>query len=100
MRERVDLKSPVREYRPPGSVRGAPGNRCPYLDERRKQKWKKGYAQLSGFLLSQFLLSALPSALARGLRPFGVTSRVLRIGTQCAKGYDLADFTEAFSRFL
>ena len=32
MRERVDLKSPVREYRPPGSVRGAPGNRCPYLD--------------------------------------------------------------------
>ncbi len=32
MRERVDLKSPVREYRPPGSVRGAPGNRRPYLD--------------------------------------------------------------------
>src|SRR5262245_39659371 len=32
MRERVVLKSPVREYRPPGSVRGAPGNRCPYLD--------------------------------------------------------------------
>jgi hypothetical protein len=27
MRERVDLKSPVRENRPPGSVRGAPGNR-------------------------------------------------------------------------
>jgi len=33
MRERVDLKSPVREYRSPGSVRGAPGNRCPYLDK-------------------------------------------------------------------
>jgi hypothetical protein len=32
MRERVDLKSPVRENRPPGSVRGAPGNRRPYLD--------------------------------------------------------------------
>jgi len=32
MRKRVDLKSPVREYRPPGSVRGAPGNRRPYLD--------------------------------------------------------------------
>jgi hypothetical protein len=27
------LKSPVREYRPPGSVRGAPGNRRPYLDK-------------------------------------------------------------------
>ena len=35
MRERVDLKSPVRENRPPGSVRGAPGNRCPYLDMAR-----------------------------------------------------------------
>ena len=33
-RERVNTKSPVREYRPPGSVRGAPGNRCPYLDKR------------------------------------------------------------------
>ena len=34
MRERVDLKSPVRENRPPGSVRGAPGNRRPYRDIR------------------------------------------------------------------
>jgi hypothetical protein len=25
-------KSPLREYRPPGSVRGASGNRRPYLD--------------------------------------------------------------------
>jgi transposase len=32
MRERVNLKSPVRENRSPGSVRGAPGNRRPYLD--------------------------------------------------------------------
>ena len=29
---RVSLRSPVREYCTPGSVRGAPGNRCPYLD--------------------------------------------------------------------
>jgi hypothetical protein len=34
MRKRVDLKSPVRENRPPGSVRGARGNPCPYLDIR------------------------------------------------------------------
>ena len=33
MRERVILKSPVREYCTLGSVRGAPGNRCPYLDK-------------------------------------------------------------------
>jgi len=32
--KRVDLKSPVRENRPPGSVRGAPGNRRPYRDRR------------------------------------------------------------------
>src|SRR5262245_6438202 len=38
MRERVDLKSPVRDYRPPGSVRGAPGNRCPYLDTFNVQR--------------------------------------------------------------
>ena len=38
MRERVDLKSPVREYRPPGSVRGAPGNRRPYLDKPEGKK--------------------------------------------------------------
>jgi hypothetical protein len=32
MRERVELKSPVREYRPPGSVRGVAANRHPYRD--------------------------------------------------------------------
>jgi hypothetical protein len=31
----VDLKSPVQEYCPPGSVRGARGNPCPYLDRFR-----------------------------------------------------------------
>ena len=30
--QRVRWKSPVREYCTPGSVRGAPGNRRPYLD--------------------------------------------------------------------
>jgi len=32
-RRRASAKSPVREYRPPGSVRGAPGDRRPYLDK-------------------------------------------------------------------
>jgi hypothetical protein len=40
------------------------------------------------------------SWLARGLQPFGISPRVMRIGAQCAKGYDLADFTDAFVRFL
>jgi hypothetical protein len=39
MRERVNVKSPVRENRPPGSVRGAPGNWRPYLDKR---EWTLG----------------------------------------------------------
>ena len=36
VRERVAVKSPVRENRPPGSVRGAPGNRRPYRDPTRQ----------------------------------------------------------------
>ncbi len=32
IRKRVFLKSPVREIRTPGSVRGAPGNRSLYRD--------------------------------------------------------------------
>jgi hypothetical protein len=43
------LKSPVREYCTPGSVRGAPGNRCPYLD--KSQGGDRG---------GQWLLLALP----------------------------------------
>jgi hypothetical protein len=31
VREGVVVKSPVREYCTPGSVRGSPGNRRPYL---------------------------------------------------------------------
>jgi hypothetical protein len=57
MRERVDLKSPVRENRPPGSVRGAPGNRRPYLD-KKKRKWRsrrrrRKFTEKSGASLKQ-----------------------------------------------
>ena len=37
VRERVEVKSPVRENCTPGSVRGAPGNRRPYRDRRADQ---------------------------------------------------------------
>src|ERR1035441_2012264 len=37
-RRRASAKSPVREYRPPGSVRGALGNRRPYLDKAESEK--------------------------------------------------------------
>src|ERR1035438_5319801 len=46
-RRRASAKSAVREYRPPGSVRGALGNRRPYLDkaetgERKSQSENQG----------------------------------------------------------
>jgi hypothetical protein len=40
--ERVMMKSPVRENRPPGSVRGAPGNRRPYRDPVPILPWEAG----------------------------------------------------------
>src|ERR1017187_2667876 len=42
-------ESPVREYRPPGSVRGAPGNRCPYLDKAEsRNQTSAGKGQSAG----------------------------------------------------
>ena len=38
--------------------------------------------------------------LARQLQQFGITSRNIRIGNGQAKGYYLADFSQAFSCFL
>jgi len=38
--------------------------------------------------------------LARRLRSFGISPRTIRIGDDRAKGYDVADFTEAFERYL
>ena len=38
--------------------------------------------------------------LARRLRGFGINSRTLRIGDQRAKGYETADFADAFDRYL
>lgn len=38
--------------------------------------------------------------LANRLRPFGILTKTLRIGTDRAKGYDLTTFDEAFGRYL
>src|SRR5207237_900561 len=38
--------------------------------------------------------------LARRLRSFGIKSKTLRIGNDRAKGYELAEFTDAFERYL
>jgi putative DNA primase/helicase len=41
-----------------------------------------------------------PNGLAYLLRDFGIMPRTLRIGEDRAKGYDIADFADAFSRYL
>ena len=46
--ERVVVKSPVRENRPPGSVRGAPGNWRPYRDPPRELKVAKDLTLAAG----------------------------------------------------
>ena len=60
MRERVNVKSPVREYCTPGSVRGAPGNRCPYLDKQttKPQMLETGLNDFAqpGFFMGQRVL--------------------------------------------
>jgi hypothetical protein len=38
--------------------------------------------------------------LARNLVAFGIHSKTLRVGEERAKGYELADFREAFGRYL
>jgi hypothetical protein len=51
MRERVDLKSPVQEYCPPGSVRGARGNPRPHLDLAGQAPGRQGSVFLGCKLL-------------------------------------------------
>ena len=41
-----------------------------------------------------------PNQLANLLRGFGVLSRTIRVGDSTAKGYDMAGFSDAFSRWL
>ena len=38
--------------------------------------------------------------LANQLRKFGIAPRCIRIGTETRRGYDIADFADAFARFL
>lgn len=41
-----------------------------------------------------------PNQIANMIRGFGVSSRTVRIGETTAKGYDMGDFTDAFTRYL
>ena len=41
-----------------------------------------------------------PNQLANQLRKFGIASRAIRVGTETPRGFLLADFADAFDRFL
>ena len=70
MRERVDLKSPVLENGPPGSVRGASGNRRPYLDNYGESN--TGAPLLNDSLISGCGYAALCSIAVVGARRLAV----------------------------
>jgi hypothetical protein len=68
-RVRAFLRSPVREIRTPGSARGAPGNRCPYLN---RQEMKS--------LNIVFYLAAFIATFARAeLEPVGESGPHVRV---------------------
>ena len=81
-RRRVWLKSPVRENRPPGSVRGAPGNRRPYRDKLGLRLIQRQCTQPTGAALAWFLAFdlLLRSPITKGLvacsqtQPYGSPS--------------------------
>ena len=62
-------------------------NQLTALEERSWGEWRYGKA-----------LS--PSQLAKLLRPFGVRSRTIRLPERVLKGYQKADFHDAFTRYL
>ena len=78
MRERVDLKSPVREYRPPGSVRGAPGNRRPYLDKTEMLKAARAKAEM--------LVRSEKTCVGEGESPSSLEARLPEFGTKVMNG--------------
>ena len=47
-----------------------------------------------------FLTPMTSRSLGHHLHRFGISSRCLRIDRQSVKGYELADFSNAFTRFL
>jgi len=54
----------------------------------------------SGFEPKALQPQLTPRSLGHRLHGLGICARSLRIGSQCAKGYELADFDQAFARFL
>jgi len=62
--------------------------------------WQSAVGPSSAGLRSGDTSQSALNWLARRLRQFGISSRNIREGGLRAKGYDLADFTGAFDRFL
>ena len=49
----------MRENRTPGSVQGAPGNRCPYCDENFERRYPKREAMARAFLAGNYTMQEI-----------------------------------------
>ena len=90
------MKSPVRENRPPGSVRGALGNWRPYLDKRGLQdygtEWKsrnwerrKQKAEIGG-ANAEKLVRSEKTCVSEGESPSSLEARLPEFGTKVMNG--------------
>lgn len=73
------------------------------IDKIASKDLAERLAQIEGRPWAEFGKQRRPisaNQLANLLRGFGVSSRTVRLGDGTAKGYDIADFSDAFSRYL
>jgi len=62
--------SPVRESRPPGSVRGASSNGCPYRDRSEISSWMRVRTLVSGHARPPYYLNPQPLPPLKNPRPW------------------------------
>ena len=72
-------------------------------DKLPSAKVAEALANIEGRPWAEFGKARKPisaNQLANQLRKFGIAPHPVRLGTEVARGYDLADFADAFARFL
>jgi putative DNA primase/helicase len=72
-------------------------------DKMPSAKLAEALAHMEGRPWPEFGKARKPitaNQLANQLRKFGIGPHVIRLGTDTARGYDVADFADAFARFL
>lgn len=72
-------------------------------DKLPSAKLAEALARIEGRPWAEFGKARKPisaNQVANQLKKFGIAPHVVRLGTEVARGYDLADFADAFARFL